>query len=49
VGDQQLELTFGMQKGSTGQITQADVNRVLQTVRRVSKSEDESGTVPIPS
>jgi hypothetical protein len=32
--DHQLELTFGVQKGSTGQITQADINRVLQTVRR---------------
>jgi hypothetical protein len=49
MGDHQLELTFGMQKGSAGQITQADVNRVLQTVRRVSRSEDESNTSPIPS
>jgi hypothetical protein len=44
MGDHQLELTFGMQKGSTGQITQAEVNRVLQTVRPVSESEDGSGT-----
>jgi hypothetical protein len=49
IGDHQLELTFGMQKGSAGQITQADVNRVLQTVRRVSRPEDESDTSPIPS
>lgn len=49
MGDHQLELTFGMQKGSTGQIIQADVNRVLQTVRRLSRSEDESDTSPIPS
>jgi hypothetical protein len=49
MGDHQLELTFGMQKGSAGQITQADVNRVLQTVRRVSRSGDESNTSPFPS
>jgi hypothetical protein len=44
MGDHQLALAFGMQKGSTGQITQAEVNRVLQTVRLVSKSEGGSGT-----
>ncbi len=49
MGDHQLEITFGMQNGFTGRITQAEVNRVLQTIRRVSKSEDESGTEPIPS
>jgi hypothetical protein len=44
MGDHKLELTFGIQKGATGQITQAEVNRVLQTVRPVSKSQDGSGT-----
>lgn len=49
MGDHQLELTFGMQKDSTGQITQGDINRVLQTVQRVGKPGDESGTGPVPS
>jgi hypothetical protein len=40
MGDRQLELTFGMQAGSTGQITQAELNRVLQTVRRVPSIEE---------
>jgi hypothetical protein len=44
MGDHQLEITFGMQNGYTGQIAQAEVNRVLQTVRLVTKSEDASGT-----
>jgi hypothetical protein len=44
MSDHQLQLTFGMQKGSTGQITQPEVNRLLQTVRPVGKPEDRSGT-----
>jgi hypothetical protein len=40
MGDHQLEFTFGMQNGFEGQITQGEVNRVLQTVRPVSKPED---------
>jgi len=49
MGDHQLELTFGIQKSAIGQITQAEVNRVLQTVRPVTKSEDESGAGLIAS
>ena len=44
MGDHQLEFTFGVKKGSTGHITQAEVNRVLLTVQPVSKSVDELGT-----
>jgi len=33
MGDHQLEFTFGVKEGSTGQITQAEVNRALQTVQ----------------
>lgn len=42
--DHQLKLTFGIQKVATGQISQAEVNRVLQTVRPATKLEDGSGT-----
>jgi hypothetical protein len=44
MGDHQLEITFGIQSGYAGQITQSEVNRVLQTVRPAGKSEDGSGT-----
>jgi hypothetical protein len=44
MGDHQLEITFGIQTGYAWQITQAEVNRVLQTVRPAVKSEDGSGT-----
>ena len=44
MGDHQLEITFGIQAGYAGQITQSEVNRVLQTVRPAAKSEDGSGT-----
>ncbi len=47
--DHQLDFTFGIQNGFAGQITQGEVNRVLQTVRRVTKSGDESATERIPS
>jgi hypothetical protein len=49
MGDHQLYLTFGIQNGASGQITQAEINRVLQTLRLVSKSEDGSGIARSPS
>jgi len=44
MGDHQLEITFGIQAGYAGQISQPEVNRVLQTTRPAAKSGDWSGT-----
>jgi hypothetical protein len=46
--DQEIDLWFGTRKGSSAVLTQAEINRVLRTLRRASESSSSKGSAAEP-